>query len=57
MDFDKLFGEPSNELDEDALAVAAKELFKIYSAFVTAGFTPDQAMSICLTMLKRSLSF
>ena len=56
MDFDKMFNGDADYIDMDAIDEGAKQLFKIYSSFVTAGFTPDQAMSIILTMITHGLS-
>lgn len=56
MDFDKLFGSINKDsdasIDFEAIDEGSKNLFRLYSSFVDAGFTPDQAMSIILTVLK-----
>lgn len=51
MDFNFNFNS-SEELSDEDLETATKELFKIFSSLKSAGFTDDQAMTLITSILK-----
>lgn len=37
------------------MSAGAHNMFRLYGAYITAGFTPDQAMAVIITFVKHGL--
>ena len=37
------------------MSAGAHNMFRLYGAYIAAGFTPDQAMAVTITFLKHGL--